>query len=178
MATSFATPRRSIVDRMRGAALFDVATYEEVEADTGATGQAAVVVALAAVGMAAGNAWRGGPGIAVALVGYLAGWALWSGITYLIGTRYFGGSATWGEVARTLGFSQAPGLLLALAIVPFLGGLVRVVVGLWMLATGIVAIRQALDVSTQKAVLTALAGWLAWVIASWIVGAVLGVPLY
>ena len=36
--------RRSIVDRMKGAALLDVATYEEVEHDTEATGQAAVVV--------------------------------------------------------------------------------------------------------------------------------------
>ena len=36
--------RRSIVDRMKGAAMLDIATYEEVEHDTEATGQAAVVV--------------------------------------------------------------------------------------------------------------------------------------
>ncbi len=40
--------RRSIVDRMRGAALLDVATYEEVEHDNEATGQAAVVVVIVA----------------------------------------------------------------------------------------------------------------------------------
>jgi hypothetical protein len=57
---------RSIVDRMRGAALFDVATYEEVEADTSATGQAAIVVVLAAVAAAIGNAFRGGPGSSAA----------------------------------------------------------------------------------------------------------------
>src|SRR5690242_277620 len=40
---------RSIVDRMRGAAALDVATYEEVEADVNATGQAAIVVVLVAI---------------------------------------------------------------------------------------------------------------------------------
>ena len=173
-----ATPSRSIVDRMRGAALLDVATYEEVEHDTSATGQTAVVVALAAVATAVGNIWRGGPGIASAIVGYLAGWALWSGITYLVGTRVFGGRATWGELLRTLGFSQAPDVLLVLAIVPIVGGLVKLAVGIWVLVTGVVAIRQALDVDTGKAVLTALVGWLAWVATSWIVSAVLGMPLY
>ncbi len=177
MATSFTT-RRSIVDRMRGAATFHLPTYEAVEHDTSATGQAAVVVALAAVASAVGNAWRGGPGITVALVGYLAGWALWSGITYVIGTRLFRGTATWGELLRTLGFAQAPGVLLVLAIVPILGGLVKLVVSLWLLATGIVAIRQALDVPTGKAIATALLGWLAWIVTSWIVSRALGVPLF
>jgi hypothetical protein len=168
----------SLVDRMRGAATFHVPTYEAVEHDTTATGQAAVVVALAAVASAVGNAFRGGPGLVAALVGYLLGWAIWSGITYLVGTRLFRGTATWGELLRTLGFAQAPGVLLVLAIVPVLGALVKGVVSLWLLATGIVAIRQALDVGTGKAVLTALIGWVGWLAASWIVSGLVGVPLY
>lgn len=171
-------PRRSIVDRMRGAALFDVATYEEVEADTSATGQAAIVVALAAVGMAAGNAWRGGPGVLTGLVAQLLSWIMWSGVTYLIGTRVFKGTATWGELLRTLGFAQAPGILFALAIIPFLGVLVKVAVGLWLLGTGIVAIRQALDFDTGKAVLTALCAWLATIVASWILAGLFGSTLF
>ena len=170
--------RRSIVDRMRGAAFFDVATYEEVEADTSATGQAAVVVALSALGMAVGNAWRGGPGVFSALVGSLLGWVAWSAVTYFVGTRVFHGRATWGELLRTLGFAQSPGILLALAIVPLLGGLVKLVVGIWMLCTGIVAIRQALDVDTTKAILTALLGALAYLLASWVMALVTGVALY
>src|SRR5919198_1511441 len=42
------TGRRSIIDRMKGAAMLDVATYEEVEADTTATNQAAGVGATLA----------------------------------------------------------------------------------------------------------------------------------
>jgi hypothetical protein len=171
METSFATgAHRSIVDRMRGAAMFDVPTYEEVEHDTSATGQAAVVVVLAALAAGIGNVFRGGPGIIMGIVGSLLGWVAWSGITYFIGTRVFKGTATWGELARTLGFAQAPGVLMVLAIIPLLGWLVRVAVGLWMLGTGIVAIRQALDVDTGKAVMTALVGWLAMVAVTLVLG--------
>ena len=178
MTTPFGGAPRSIVDRMRGAALLDVATYEEVEHDTTATGQAAVVVALAAVAAAIGNLFRGGPGLIGALVGYLVGWLLWSGITYFVGTRVFGGTARWGELLRTLGFAQAPGVLLVAAIVPGLGWLVKAVVGIWLLATGLVAIRQALDVTTGKAVLTAVLGWLASVLVNGAVGALLGLRVY
>ena len=77
--------RRSIVDRMRGAALLDVATYEEVEHDNEATGQAAVVVIIVAVCSAIGAVWRGGPSIIMAPVSAILGWLLWSAITYVIG---------------------------------------------------------------------------------------------
>ena len=162
---------RSITDRMMGAATLDVATYEEVEADTTATGQAAIVVSLAAIASAIGAAGEGGPGIIGMLLGTLVGWALWSGVTYFIGTKLFGGTATWGELLRTIGFAQAPGVLLVLAIVPLLGGLVRVAVSIWLLIAGIIAIRQALDVTTGKAVLTAVIGWLLAIIPAAIIGA-------
>ena len=162
MESSYATgSHRSIVDRMRGAALFDVPTYEEVEHDTSATGQAVIVVVLAALAAGIGNAFRGGPGILGGIVASLLGWVAWSGITYFVGTRVFKGTATWGELARTLGFAQAPGLLMVLAIIPVLGALVKFVIWLWLLGTGIIAIRQALDIDTGKAVMTALVGWLA-----------------
>lgn len=164
---------------MRRAALLDAATYEAVEHDTAATGQAAVVVALAAVAAAVGDVWRsGGPGLFSGLVGSLAGWAVWSGIAYFIGTRLFGGRATWGELLRTLGFAQAPGVLLVFAIVPLLGGLVKGIIGVWLLATGFVALRQALDLSVERTLLTALVGWVALVVVRMLIGATLGVPLY
>jgi len=159
-----ATPTRSIVDRMKGAALLDVPTYEEVEADTTATGQAAVVVGIVAVCSAIGAIGRGGAGIIGALIGAFVGWLLWAGITYLIGDKVLKGTATWGELLRTLGFAQAPGVFLILGIVPVLGRLVPFVVWIWTLVTGIIAIRQALDFSTGKAVATALLSGLAMLI--------------
>jgi hypothetical protein len=162
--------RRSIVDRMRGAAMLDVATYEEVEHDNEATGQAAVVVVIVAVCSAIGAVWRGGPSIILAPVIAILGWLLWSAITYVIGDKLLGGTATWGELLRTIGFAQSAGVLMIFGIIPLLGGIVRIIVGLWLLAAGIVAIRQALDFSTGKAIITAFLGWFAMVLLAFLTG--------
>jgi hypothetical protein len=154
------SPRRSWTDRMKGAALLHTDIYEEVEADQTATGPAAGVVTLVAVAQAIGGAGTGGSGILAGLISALLGWLLWAGITYLIGAKLLGGTATWGEVLRTIGFAQSPGVLHVLGMIPVLGGIIRVGVAIWVLIAGIVAIRQALDVSTGKALLTAALGWL------------------
>jgi len=151
---------RSVWDRMRGAAMLDIATYEEVEHEDSLTTQAALVVILAAVARGIGGADEGSTGIIAGVIGALVGWLLWAGITYLIGDKLLKGTATWGELLRTLGYAQAPGVLLVLGILPLLGGPVRAIVGIWLLVTGIVAIRQALDFTTGKAILTAFLGWL------------------
>lgn len=162
--------QRSMVDRMKAAAALDVQTYEEVEADATLTGQAAGVVLIVAVAQAIGAVGRGGPTIAAAAVTALVGWLVWSGVTYLIGDKLLGGTATWGELLRTIGFAQSPGVLAVFALVPGLGWLVRGVVAVWMLIAGIIAIRQALDFSTGKAVVTAVLGWLVTGIAAVIFG--------
>lgn len=163
---------RSITDRMMGAATLDVATYEEVEADTTATGQAATVVVLAAIASAIGAMGHGGIGIISMLIGTLLGWAVWSWITYFVGTRLFGGTATWGELARTIGFAQTPRILLVLGIVPVIGRLVGFAVAIWVLVAGVIAIRQALDFTTGKAVLTAIIGWVVAIIPMMLLGAI------
>jgi hypothetical protein len=144
---------------MKSAAMLDIATYEEVEHDEGLTTEAAMVVMLAAVARGIGGFDDGGQGIIVGILGALAGWLVWAGVTYLIGDKLLGGTATWGELLRTLGYAQAPGVLLVLGILPVLGWLAGIVVAFWLLVTGIVAIRQALDFTTGKAILTAIIGW-------------------
>lgn len=165
---------RSMVDRIKGAAMLDVATYEDVEADTTATGQAAGVVVLASIAAAIGAAGAGGRGILGGLVGALVGWLVWAGVTYIIGDKLLGGTATWGELLRTLGFAHAPGILMVLAILPVLGGILALGVGIWMLIAGVIAIRQALDFSTGKAIATALLGFIALVVLRVIFGGMLG----
>ncbi len=168
-------PQRSIIDRMRGAAMLDVATYEEVEHDRGATGQAFIVVVLVAICAGIGGLGDGGSGFLGGLIGAILGWLSWSAVTMFVGTRLFGGTADWGELLRTLGFAQAPGVLAILGIIPVLGGLVQFVVWIWLLVAGIVAIRQALDIDTGKAILTALVGWLAMVVIGIIFGMIFGI---
>ncbi|NNM05491.1 MAG: YIP1 family protein [Gemmatimonadetes bacterium] len=153
-----------LVQRMLGAATINIDTFEEVEADETATMQAAAVVAMVAVASTIGGMGGENTSLFFAPVAQILGWLVWAGVTYLIGAKIFGGTATWGELLRTLGFAQSPGVLYLAAVLPFVGGIIRLVVPFWMLWAGIVAIRQALDFGTGKAVLTAVVGWLAMII--------------
>lgn len=153
------TAKRSFGERLKGAALLHVDVYEEVEADATATGEAAGVVALVAVASAVAASSGGAAGILWAVVAAFIGWLIWALLTYLIGDKVLGGTATWGELLRTLGFAQAPGLLLVLGVVPGLRLLSVGIVAVWTLITGVVALRQALDFSTGRAILTAVIGW-------------------
>jgi mannose/fructose/N-acetylgalactosamine-specific phosphotransferase system component IID len=107
-------------DRLIRASRLDASLYEEVEGDQSATGQALAVVVLAslATGIGAGGGLRG---LAIGLIAWLLGWYLWSVLTYWIGTRLLpesGTQATLGEMLRTIGFAQAPGILRVFGIIP------------------------------------------------------------
>lgn len=154
---------RSFGERLLGAAALDSSVYDEVETDATATPQAALVVVIAAAAAAIGASQAGPAQVLTRVSTQLIGWLLWSGITFLIGGRLLGGTATWGELQRTIGFAQAPGLLSALRAVPGLATPVDGMVAVWKLAAAIVAIREALDFGTAKAVLTALLGFIAYV---------------
>jgi len=159
---------KSMVQRMVGAARLDVATFEEIEHDENATAQAAGVVAMVAAAQALGR-WGGPFAMGAAAGGALLGWLAWAAVTYFIGTRLFDGEATWGELLRTLGFATAPGILGALAFFPLLGSVMRMVLLLWILAAGVVALRQALDIPTDKAVITGVLGWITMAALQWII---------
>lgn len=153
--------QRSFVERMIGAAMLDVSVYEEVEHDQSATGQAAGVVAIVAVCAAIGSmGHHSAKGPIGAIVGALLGWVIMAGLTYVIGTKMFGGTADMGEMLRTLGFSRAPGVIAAIGFIPLLGWLAILIASIWQLVTAVVAIRQALDFDTGKAVATAVLAWL------------------
>ncbi|MGI9038013.1 MAG: YIP1 family protein [Gemmatimonadota bacterium] len=156
----------SMVDRMIGAATLDVATYEAVEHDTTATTQAGLIIAMAAIAQGVASPYTG---VIYGIISSLIGWFAMAGLVYFIGTRLFGGTATWGELLRTLGFAASPGLLYILGLIPLLGVIVTIVVGIWVLVCVVVAIRQALDVSTGKAILTGLLGMIAWALIAAII---------
>ena len=162
----------SPIGRMIRAAKLDVGLYEEVEADTGATGQAMLVVVLSSVAAGIGSV-GGGAGLKGLLLGALsalASWYIWAFLTYFIGTRLLPESQTeadMGQLLRTTGFSTSPGLLQILCILPGLIGAKRwtgiVLLGcaVWKLVAMVIAVRQALDYhSTGRAIAVCLSGWL------------------
>lgn len=168
------------VQRLVGAARLDAATYEEVEADRTATGQAllAVVLSSLAAGVGASGAQAGLPMAIVAALGALLGWVLWAAVIWFVGTRVLPGPDTRsdvGELLRTTGFAAAPGILRVAGIVPLLAVPVAVVVTFWMLAAMVVAVRQALDYrGTGRAVLVCVVGLLAYLGVNVAIGLVLG----
>jgi hypothetical protein len=157
----------SFTERMIGAATLDIGTYEEVEHDTTAMGQAAGVVAIVAVASAIGTYEMGGIGGAVgAVISSFVSWVVWAALTLFIGTKVFNGTADMGEMLRTLGFAQSVGIIKVLGIIPMLGWIATIAAGIWMLVCGVVAVRQALDFTTGKAIGTVVLGWLAMMIIS------------
>ncbi|SVB98631.1 uncharacterized protein METZ01_LOCUS251485 [marine metagenome] len=141
---------------MIGAAKLDVRIYEEVEGDTNATGQAMGVVLLAALANAIGSGLGGlGPFVVVG-IGALIGWAISAFTIYIVGAKLLPESQTRadvGELMRTMGFAQAPGLLRVLGSLPGVSSFVLFCISIWLLVTMVVAVRQALDYSsTPRAV--------------------------
>jgi hypothetical protein len=176
----------SMWDRMVRAAKLEIGLYEEVEADTGANGQAFAVVLLVSVASGIGWAIAGAiadegiwilGGFLIGIVTSIVGWLVWAAITYWIGSTIFKGpetEATYGQLLRTLGFAQSPGVLRLLVFIPFLGGLISFVVWVWVLIAGVIAVRQALDFSTARAIGTVAVGWLVMMVIGFLVALAVG----
>jgi len=169
-----------LISRMIRAMKLQSALYEEVEADKSANMQAALVIIIVSVAAAIGAGLAGGSADILAaiwsLVAALLGWLLWALVVYIIGAKIMKGKetqATWGEVARTIGFANSAGIFRILAFIPVLGWIISVVVWIWILIAGIIGIRAALDFSTVRAVITVLIGWLVFLavmVVLWLVG--------
>src|SRR5262245_42416437 len=153
------SPSGSLIDRMMGAARLDVATYEEVEHDTSATMQAAIVVVLAAVAAGIGALGDGATGLIGGIVGGIVGWIVYAAATYLVGTKLLAAAQTeadLGQLLRTIGFARTPGILNVVGFVPVLGWIVGLVAAIWVIVTTVIAIRQALEMTTWRAIATAI----------------------
>jgi hypothetical protein len=165
-----------MLDRILGVFKLDVGTFESIEHDQSATGQALIVVLIAAVlsGLGSGifSIFGGTPFIRNFLggiFGALIGWLVWSVVSWFVGTRLFGGTATVDEMLRVIGFSNAP---LMLGIIPCIGQFIG---WIWSLVAGFIAIRQGLDLDNTKALLTALTGFVVLIIVNVIIWTTLGI---
>jgi len=170
----------SFTERMIGAAMLNVNTYEEVEADASATPQAMAVVALASVAAGIGTFGLGGvSGLIGGTVAALVGWLIWAGLTFLIGTKLLPEPQTrsdLGELLRTIGFASSPGILRCLGFIPLIGWLISLVASLWMLAAMVIAVRQALDYqSTGRAVAVCAIGFVANLIIAFLFASLFGI---
>lgn len=176
---------QTFLRRLVGAAMLDATTYEEVEADRTATGQALTVVVLSS--LAAGIGARGADGTATltffagASVIALLVWACWALVTFEVGSRLLPSPETKvdvGELLRTLGFAATPGLLQVLGVFPGTTPFVFVICILWTIAAMVVAVRQALDYTTTgRALAVCAVGFTLSVVAAMVLGLLFGPTL-
>ena len=169
-----------MLQRMIGAARLDAHTFEEVEDDQNATRQAMLVVIIVSIAAAIGGLTAADnlfAGLIFGIARGLVGWALWALVTYWVGTTILktpGTDANWGQLARTTGFAQTPGVFQVFAFIPFIGGLIALVASIWQLVAMVRAVRHALDYeSTLRAVGVVVIGFVVVIIPLTIVGAFL-----
>jgi len=160
--------------RMTGAMKADVATFQDIERDPTAMGQAITVIVIAGVAALIGNMFRAGFGYGVGmLLVSLIGYAVWAVVVTVVGTKLMPEPATkadFAETFRTIGFAASPGVFNVLAIIPFLGPLIAFLISIWSLVIMVVAVRTVLDYSnTGRAIIVVLIGWVIYMIVAFLV---------
>lgn len=157
-------------ERMVGAMKADVQTFKEIESDPNAMSQAVTVIVIAGVAALIGNLFRVGIIYGVLnLIVTLIGYGLWSLLVVVIGTKVMPEPTTkadFNEAFRVIGFTASPGVFNVAAIVPFLGPVIQLVISIWMIVIGVVAVREVLDYSStgRAIVVCLLAAFVVWVV--------------
>ncbi len=166
--------------RVWRAALLHADTYEEVEADRSSIGQATVVIVAACVAIGAGHWIQTGVAelpanqrlfqLALLILEPLVLWIGGSAFSFMVGATFFKGPETetdFLEVLRTTGFAFGPSLLRVLAFVqpPMVGLGIDIAARLWVTVAVVIAVRQALDFTTLRAIGTyGVASVLLWLL--------------
>jgi hypothetical protein len=98
-------------------------------------------------------------GLAWGIMGALIAWFIFSLLSYWLGTSLFKGPETKsgiGELMRTLGFAYSPGILNVFSFVPLVGGFIPFATWVWTVIAAVIAVRQACDFTTGRAVGTVI----------------------
>jgi hypothetical protein len=159
-----------LTTRMIGAMQADVKTLTEIENDPSAFTQAITVIVIAGVASLIGNVFRIGVGGGILeLVSRLVGYGLFSLAVYLIGVKVMPEPSTkadFNEAFRVIGFAASPGVFNVLAIIPFIGPLISLLIWIWGLVIAVIAVREVLDYSnTGRAIIVCvIAAILCWIV--------------
>ncbi|NNL84598.1 MAG: YIP1 family protein [Myxococcales bacterium] len=148
--------RHGFVTRVGRVLRLDPAVFSEIEADRFALPQAAAIVVVA--GFSRGLLGLGfpGPGLAGSVAGGLVLWVVTTALLTVVGVRWVHGTTDFSEMLRTLGFAAVPLWFLApISWIPSTATqqVLTFIVQVWALTAGVVAVRQALNVDTPRALL-------------------------
>ncbi len=158
----------------------DTKVFREIAADANATVEAAIVVVVVSVLSAIGSGIASrssffGSFLWELIAGVLLGWVLWAVISYFVGTTLFNGKSTIEEMLRVLGYARAPALLGFFSFIPCVGWIAALAGAVLSLIAGVIAIREAMEFDTGKAIITVLIGWVVYLILAALLAPILGV---
>jgi len=182
--------QQSFWDRLGGVLSLQRPTYEAIQRDPEATGQAWLIVVL--LGLANGISWiivsttgvppelaRAAPELVdsmrfesnerrllALILGIVAGVVFWYISAWLlrfVGTRMVmlsGGQITAEQMRRLVAWGSVPSLAAFLSPIPVAGPLLATLGSLWSFVTGVMAVRSAFDVGIGKAIAIELVAFL------------------
>ncbi len=170
-------------EKLIGALTMNADTYAALKVDEKATGQALLVVIVAAICSAIGGGLLASSiptGFGTTLVWAFVSWLLWAGAVYLIGVKVFKGEATMSQIMRVLGFAYAPAAFNILSFIPLMGIIIHFLVACWLVVSFYFATQNVLGLNEgSKAAVTVLVGWFIYLIGLGVVinflGALAGV---
>jgi hypothetical protein len=158
---------RELLHKMVRASKLEVKFFEEVEEDSTATYQAFLVVLIVVVCVGIGSLGSiGTKGLIQGVIKGIIGWIIWSALIYVLGVKLLRHSSDFGELLRCLGFAYSPRALNILGIFPKIGGVVNIITSIWVLVAFVVAVREALDIKTGRAILVTAFGFIFFVIVN------------
>ena len=175
-----------MIDRILRAIRLDWTVFREIAEDQNALREAAIIVAivtlLSGIGTFIGalitdnsfgtafleflNTWL--------IYGILLGWIVWAVLTYFIGTTLYHGKTDIPEMLRVLGYANAPNLLGIFGFIPCVGWLIALAGAILALIAGVIAVREAMEFDTTKAIITVVVSWVIAFVLRLIVFAILG----
>ena len=170
-----------IVQRSLGIIQLNDATYEEIEHDTSALPQAAIVVLVAGLAGGIGAIGDSGWGIIAGPIAGLIGWAVASFFIYIVGTRLIPSPQTeadLGQVLRLYGFAAVPGVANVIGFIPVIGAIVAVAAAIWGIVCSVKAIMHALEMTVLRAVATAIVASIVAAIVVGVVALVFSLPFW
>ncbi|MFN2296159.1 MAG: YIP1 family protein [Candidatus Promineifilaceae bacterium] len=109
------------------------------------------------------------PAFLSTFAGAYVSWLLWALVTWLVGEYIFKGDTGFAELARITGYAKAPQILSGLGFIPGIGWIARLVGWVWMLIATFFGVKQGLELSSGKTLLTIVLSSIAVFIVNWFV---------
>ncbi len=98
------------------------------------------------------------------LLSSIIGWLIWTLIIFLIGVKVMKNSATFSQLARTLGLAYSPGVLNIFGLLHFISIPLLAITSIWTIISFIYALKHALEISAERAFLISLLSFIPYIL--------------